>query len=271
MKYLYAVILGIVQGLTEFLPVSSSGHLILFKHLFGMDTDMFGLSFDIALHLATLGAVCVVFRERILSLIRKPLQPYTYMLVIATVPAVIVGLFFDDYIESISQSGGFLGIAFLVTAAVLLIAEKLGKRKKDGEDITWKEALIIGAAQGAAVMPGLSRSGSTLAAGLLTGLKKSAALDFAFMMSIPVILGSAVIGVKNAIETPAAMDFPVLLIGMVTAGLSGYFAIRFMLDFFKKHSLIWFSAYVAAAGIFVLFDQLITQHFFEVFLVWNMH
>lgn len=271
MKYLYAVILGIVQGLTEFLPVSSSGHLLLFKHLFGMDADMFGLSFDIALHLATLVAVCIVFRKRILSLLRKPFQPYTYMLVIATIPAAIVGLLFDDYIESISESGGFLGIAFLLTAAVLLVAQKCGKREKHSADITWKDALIIGAAQGVAVIPGLSRSGSTLAAGLLTGLKKHTALDFAFMMSIPVILGSAVVGVKDVIEAPVPPDFLVVLIGMVTAGLSGYAAIRFMLDFFRKHSLLWFSGYAAAAGLFVLFDQLFTQRFFEVFLVFTMN
>ena len=129
---------------------------------------------------------------------------------------------------------------------------------------------MTGIAQGIAVVPGISRSGSTMAAGLLTGLKKEAALDFAFMMSIPVILGSAVLGVKDMFEAPAAVDVPVLLIGMVTAGVSGYFAIRFMLDFFKKHSLLWFSAYTAAAGVFVIFDQLAFQRFFECFLVWNM-
>lgn len=270
MKYLYALILGLVQGLTEFLPVSSSGHLILFKHLFGMDAEMFGLTFDIALHFATLVAVCVVFRERIFALIKKPFQPYTYMLIIATVPAALVGVFFDDYIESVSQSGGFLGIAFLVTAAILLIAEKCGKRVKDSEDIKVIDSVAIGIAQGIAVMPGISRSGSTLAAGMFMGLKKEAALDFSFMMSIPIILGSAVMGVKDIIESPAGIDFGVTVVGVIAAGLSGYFAIRFMLDFFKKHSLVWFSAYVAVAGIFVLADQLFTNHFFEYFLVWNM-
>jgi len=270
MRYLYALILGLVQGLTEFLPVSSSGHLILFKQLFGMDADMFGLTFDIALHFATLAAVCVVFRERIFALIKKPFQPYTYMLIIATVPAVIVGLLFDDYIEAISQSGGFLGIAFLITAAVLLISEKCGKRAKDSEDIKALDAAAIGIAQGIAVMPGISRSGSTLATGMIMGLKKEAALDFSFMMSIPVILGSAVLGVKDIIESPASVNFGVLVVGMIAAGLSGYFAIKFMLDFFKKHSLVWFSAYVAIAGVFVLVDQLFFNHFFEYFLVWNM-
>ncbi len=270
MKYLYALILGLVQGLTEFLPVSSSGHLILFKHLFGMDAEMFGLTFDIALHFATLAAVCVVFREKIFALIKKPFQTYTYLLIIATIPAALVGVFLDDYIEKISQSGGFLGLAFLVTAAVLLIAEKTGKRIKDGEDIKIIDATSIGIAQGIAVMPGISRSGSTLAAGMIMGLKKEAALDFSFMMSIPIILGSSVLGVKDIIEAPASVDFPVVLLGMIAAGLSGYFAIKFMLDFFKKHSLVWFSAYVAIAGVFVLFDQLVTNRFFEYFMVWNM-
>lgn len=267
MDYVYALILGIVQGLTEFLPVSSSGHLILFKHLFGMDTARFDLSFDIAVHVATLAAVCVVFRKKIWALLKKPFQKYTYMLVIATIPAVIVGLLFDDFIDGISQSGGFLGIAFLITAAVLLIAEKCGKRSKEDADIGPGEAAVIGIAQGIAVMPGISRSGSTLAAGMITGLKKETAMDFSFIMSIPIILGSAVLGVKDIVENPVKPDFLVLLIGMVAAGLSGYFAIKFMLDFFKKHSLVWFSVYVAAAGIFVLVDQLFIHNFFDTFLL----
>ncbi len=270
MKYLYAMILGLVQGLTEFLPVSSSGHLILFKKLFGMNPDMFGLSFDIALHVATLAAVCVVFREKIFELLKKPFQKYTYMLIIATVPAALVGVFFDDAIDAISQSGGFLGIAFLITAGVLLVAEKFGSRKKDSDAMKYSDSVAVGIAQGIAVMPGISRSGSTLAAGMIMGLEKQTAMDFSFMMSIPIILGSAVLGVKDIVESPVPVDVAVMLIGMVAAGLSGYFAVKFMLDFFKKHSLMWFSVYVAAAGLFVLVDQLFTHHFFDYFLLWNL-
>jgi len=267
MKYLYALILGIVQGITEFLPVSSSGHLILMKQLFNIDTDMFGLPFDIAVHIATLAAVLVVFREQIFALIKKPFQKYVYLIVIATIPAVIVGLLFDDFIDEISASGGFLGIAFLITAVVLVTAEKVGKRVKDDDAIKYTDAGVIGLAQGIAVMPGISRSGSTLAAGLIMGLKKETALAFSFIMSIPVILGSAVLGVKDVIQDPANFDVLVTLIGMLAAGISGYATIKFMLDFFKKRSLIWFAGYVGILGILVLFDQLVTNIFFEVFLV----
>jgi undecaprenyl-diphosphatase len=119
-------------------------------------------------------------------------------------------------------------------------------------------------------MPGISRSGSTLAAGMIMGLKKETAMDFSFIMSIPVILGSAVLGVKDLIESPVTPDFLVLIIGMIAAGFSGYFAVKFMLDFFKKHSLVWFSIYVAVAGLFVLIDQLFIHNFFDYFIVWNM-
>ncbi len=266
MEYLQALILGIVQGLTEFLPVSSSGHLILFKKLFGFDAEKFGLTFDIALHLATLVAIFIAFRKDIFELIKKPFQKYVYLIAIATVPAVIVGLLFDDKIESMSANGGFLGIAFIITAIVLLLAEKAGKRTKDKDDIKYKDAGVIGLAQGIAVVPGISRSGSTLAAGLFMGLKKETAMAFSFIMSIPVVLGSAVLGVKDVIEQPGSFDILVTLVGMIAAGLSGYAAIKFMLDFFRKRSLILFSAYVGLMGALVIFDQLFTKIFFEVFL-----
>ena len=267
MKFLYALILGIVQGIAEFLPVSSSGHLILTKHLFGIDADMFGLPFDIAVHVATLVAVMIVFRNQIWALLKKPFQKYVYLIVIATIPAVIVGLLFDDFIDEISASGGFLGIAFLITAVVLILAEKIGKKIKADEDIKYSDAAVIGIAQGIAVMPGISRSGSTLAAGLFMGLKKETALAFSFIMSIPVILGSAVLGVKDIIQEPANFDVLATLVGMIAAGISGYATIKFMLDFFKKRSLIWFAGYVGILGVLVIFDQLFTNIFFEVFLV----
>lgn len=270
MDIIKAIILGIVQGLTEFLPVSSSGHLIFFKKLFGLDADTFGLTFDIALHIATLVAVVVVLWKEIVPLLKKPFQKYVYLLVVATIPAGVVGILFDDVIEEISQSGGFLGIAFLVTAAVLWISESIGKKKKEKEDMTYVDALVIGGAQAIAVMPGISRSGSTLSAGLLTGLKKETAVNFAFLMSIPIIAASAVLGVKNIIEEPGAFDWTLILAGMIAAGVSGYFAVRFMVNFFKKHSSKIFAVYVAALGLFVLIDQLFFQNFFDTFLVFSM-
>ena len=267
MKIIQSIILGLVQGLTEFLPVSSSGHLIVFKKLFGIDQEQFGLTFDIALHFATLIAVFIVFWPDILAILKKPLQKLTGLLIVATIPAVLVGLFLDDYIERISQSGGFLGIAFLVTAALLYFSQKAKKRAKKIETMSYTDAAIIGVTQGIAVMPGISRSGSTTSAGLFLGMEKEDSLRFAFLMSIPVILGSAVMGVKDIVSEPEMIAWGPIIAGMIAAGVSGYFAVRFMLNFFKKRSLNVFAVYTAILGILILADQLFFQKFFLVFLV----
>lgn len=270
MEMIKAILLGLIQGLTEFLPVSSSGHLIFFKKIFGLDGETFGLTFDIALHIATLVAVIVVLWKDIVPLLKKPFQKYVYLLLLATVPAGLLGVLFNDKIEEISQSGGFLGFAFLVTAALLWISESIGTKKKEQSDITYGDATCIGLAQAVAIVPGISRSGSTLSMGLIRGLKKETALKFAFMMSIPIIAASAVLGVKNIVEDPGSFDWTLIIAGMIAAGVSGYFAARFMLDFFRKRSVKIFAIYVAILGIFVLLDQLVFQQFFDTFLVFSM-
>ena len=266
MKILQSSILGLVQGLTEFLPVSSSGHLIVFKKLFGIDQEQFGLTFDIALHFATLIAVFIVFWPDILAILKKPVQKLTGLLIIATIPAALVGLFLNDYIEKISQSGGFLGISFIITAVLLYFSQKAGKRVKTIESMSYVDAAVIGVTQGIAVMPGISRSGSTTSAGLFAGLQKEDAMRFAFLMSIPVILGSAVLGVKDIVSEPAAVEWGPVIVGMLAAGISGYVAIRFMLNFFKKRSLNIFAVYTAVLGILIVADQLFFKKFFTVFL-----
>ncbi len=269
-EILQAIVLGLVQGLTEFLPVSSSGHLILFKKLFGLDVNTFGLNFDIAVHVATLLAVVVVFRKTIWNLVRHPFQKTVLWLILATIPAGLVGVFLDDQIEAVSQSGGFLGICFLVTAGILLLSEWIATRKQanlEMEDLTWWKAGAIGLAQGVAVMPGISRSGSTLSAGLLTGLSKSSAISFSFLMSIPVIGGSLLLGVKDTIENPESFNVWVILAGMVSAAVSGYIAVRFMLNFFRKKGMKVFAIYLVILGILVLADQLFFHQFFDVFLL----
>ncbi|MBR5500983.1 MAG: undecaprenyl-diphosphate phosphatase [Clostridia bacterium] len=269
-EILQAIVLGLVQGLTEFLPVSSSGHLILFKKLFGLDAETFGLNFDIAVHVATLLAVFVVFRKTIWNLIRHPFQKTVLWLIIATIPAALVGVFLDDQVEAVSQSGGFLGICFLFTAGVLLFAEKMSKRAQSNlemEDLTWWKAGAIGLAQGVAVMPGISRSGSTLSAGLLTGLGTGAALSFSFLMSIPVIGGSLVLGVKDTLENPEHFNVWVILAGMLAAAASGYVAVRFMLNFIRKKGMKVFAIYLVVIGVLVLMDQLFFRQFFDVFLL----
>ncbi len=271
MKVIQAIILGLVQGLTEFLPVSSSGHLILFKKVFGFDSEIFGLTFDIALHLATLVAVFIVFRKEIGALIRKPFQKLTLYLIIATIPAAVVGFFFNDEIEKLASSGGFLGFAFLLTAGLLIAAERRKKNgsKKNINDVGVLGSAAIGAAQAVAIMPGVSRSGSTFAMGTYVGVKKDAALKFSFLMAIPVILGSVVLGVKDIVETSQKVDWLCLLAGMVSAGVSGYIAVKFMIDFFKKRKLYVFAIYLIILGVFVILDQLVFHKFFGTFLVWT--
>lgn len=267
MQILESIILGLVQGLTEFLPVSSSGHLIVMKKLFDIDQEKFGLTFDIALHFATLIAVMVVFWPDILALLKKPFQKTTGLLIIATIPAALVGVFFDDYIETISQSGGFLGFAFIFTAILLFFSQRTKKKAKTIDLMSYKDATVIGVFQGIAVMPGISRSGSTTSAGLLMGVEKESSLRFAFLMSIPIIMGSAVLGVKDIITEPAEVEWAPLIAGMFAAGISGYFAVKFMLNFFKKRSLNIFAIYVGILGILILIDQLFFQKFFDVFLL----
>lgn len=267
MDILKSVILGLVQGLTEFLPVSSSGHLIVVKKLFGIDQEKFGLTYDIALHFATLVAVFIVFWPDIVALLKKPIQKLTGLLIVATIPAVFVGLFFDDYIEQISQSGGFLGIAFIVTAGLLFFSQKTKKKDKTIDFMTYKDATVIGLVQGVAVMPGISRSGSTTSAGLFMGIEKESSMRFAFLMSIPIIMGSVVLGVKDIVSTPETINWSSIIVGMLSAGVSGYFAVKFMLNFFKKRSLNVFAVYVGILGVLILVDQLFFQKFFTVFLI----
>lgn len=267
MKILQSIILGIVQGLTEFLPVSSSGHLIVIKKLFGIDQEQFGLTYDIALHFATLIAVFIVFWPDILALLKKPIQKTTGLLIVATIPAALVGVFFDDYIENISQSGGFLGLAFVFTAFLLFFSQKAKQKAKNIDLMSYKDAAVIGLMQGVAVMPGISRSGSTTSAGLIMGVEKESSMRFAFLMSIPVIMGSAVLGVKDIITEPTPVEWAPVIAGMLAAGISGYFAVKFMLNFFKKRSLNLFAVYVGILGVLILIDQLFFKKFFTVFLM----
>ena len=253
-----ASVLGLVQGLTEFLPVSSSGHLVLVQKLFGLEGDV--LTFDIAVHLATLIAVLVIFRTDILSMIRRPFDKLPLLLVVGTLPAVAVGLIFKDIIADLFASGASLGIEFIFTGAILLVADRMHGREKKLEQTTWLDALVVGACQAIAILPAVSRSGLTLAGALFAGLNREAALRFSFLLSIPAILGGAVFDLKDVVKDPSLLDAgggiaPILLGGLI-AGIVGYFSIRFMLKVFQKASLAVFSYYVFALGAIILTDQL---------------
>jgi undecaprenyl-diphosphatase len=251
MGILESIVLGIVQGLTEFLPVSSTGHLVLLQNVFGFPEPQ--LFFDTMLHLGTLIAVVAVLWRNILDLFRKPIN--LVYLVIATIPAIVVTLLFKDFIEG-TFSGMYLGYGFLFTAIILVLAELFSSRIRTKRKVNAGVALAMGAMQAVAIFPAVSRSGSTISGGLACGLDRKQAATFSFLMSIPAILGSvAVQGYEIFKESALPADLLPTLIGMVCAAVSGFFAVKFMLALIAKRKLYGFAIYVAILGVLVLLDQ----------------
>jgi undecaprenyl-diphosphatase len=265
MNILTSVVLGIVQGLGEFLPVSSSGHLVLLQKIFGISEQT--LFFDTMLHVGTLFAVVVVLRDDIAAILCKPIQPLTGFLIIATAPAVFAALVFGDAIEYIFDSGKFLGVSFLITSVLLCVAEFLSKRiskanaYKKRDEMNWLDALIIGIFQAVAIPPGISRSGATISGALSRRLDRDFAARFSFLLSIPAILGALVLNLKDLAknsEAAGGMGVEVIL-GMLTAAIVGFFAVKLMLKIVREKSLWGFAVYTAALGLLILFDQFVTH------------
>lgn len=260
MNVLIAALLGLVQGLTEFLPVSSSGHLVLLQTVFGIGEG--ALFFDTVLHMGTLVAVFAVFYREIWALVKKPLQTKVYMLLAATAVTAVVYVAFSK-IFSDAFEGRFLGFGFLITGAVLIVSGRLAHGDRTADKMKLPEALAVGAMQGIAILPGVSRSGSTIAGARLFGLSKESAAEFSFILSIPAILGSLLLQIPDVIaEGTAGISALCLITGFLFAAASGYFAIRWMLNLIVKRSLRGFAVYVTVLGIFVLADQFIFNVFF---------
>ena len=258
MSWFEGLILGLVQGLTEFLPVSSSGHLAIGKALFGIETS--DLSFEIAVHAATVLATIVVFRKEIWRLLQGFFKfkmnaetRYILLILISMIPVFVVGMFFKDSVEALFGEGlVVVGCALLVTALLLFLSEALKRRNAEGGPVTWKSALWMGLAQAVAVIPGLSRSGSTIATGLLCGVKKEEVAQFSFLMVLIPILGEAfldLVGGDAATSTVGALP---LILGFLAAFVSGLFACRVMIALVKKAKLKWFALYCVAAALFCL-------------------
>lgn len=255
-----SIILGILQGLAEFLPISSSGHLVLFQNIFGVEGGE--LLFDTLLHVGTLVAVFIVLWKDIVDIIKRPFQKVTLTIIIATIPAVIVALLFEDFITE-AFSGAYLGWGFLLTAIVLAILSFVVQ--KDTEDvslntITAKQAGVMGVFQALAILPGISRAGFTISGGLFSGVTREKAARFSFLMSIPAILGSLVFNIKDIIEIDTAVagfSFTTALIGMIAAAIAGVIALKWMFSIIKKGKLWTFSIYVGIVGILVVLDQYI--------------
>ncbi len=250
-----AVVLGIIQGLTEFLPVSSSGHLVLFQKLFGIGGGM-ALTFDVALHVGTLLAVFAVYWIKVWDMIKHPLSRLPLYLVLGTVPTAIIGFLFKDAIEGYYASGSLLGPGFIFTGLVLLGAERIGNGRKDIKEMKPTDALLIGTGQGLALLPGISRSGTTISSGLALGLERGFAADYAFLLSIPAILGGAFLDVLDVLkgETVAIESIGIiqLVAGVAAAAATGFLAIKVMLSAVRKMKLRYFAWYVLVLGILVI-------------------
>jgi len=251
MTKLEAFILGMIQGLTEFLPISSTGHLYLGRHLFGLDEA--GLFLDTMLHLGTLLAVFVIYKEELLYIIRKPFSKLTFLLVVGTVPAVVIGLLFKDYFDEISKTGVTIGWEFLITGVFLWLADSVKNGYKRMENISYVDALVIGTFQAAAIFPALSRSGLTIAAALFRKLDRETAAYFSFLLSTPAIVGAILLQSLDLLEgTAENIPASSLVIGTVSSALFGYFAVKWMIDYLKKHSLKVFAMYVWILGIGII-------------------
>lgn len=251
---LEALILGIIQGLTEFLPISSTGHLYLGRNLFGLQEA--GLLLDTMLHVGTLLAVFVFYKDEFIKIIKKPFSKLTFLLIVGTIPAVIFGLAFKDFIDDISKTGVTIGWEFLITGIFLWIADSAKNGHKKMEDISYKDAFIIGTFQAVAIMPAISRSGMTIVAALWRKLDRETAAYFSFLLSTPAIAGAIVLQTKDLLGgSGEEISLSALLIGIVASALFGYVAVRWMIGYLKKHSLKPFAVYVWVLGLVVLFFQ----------------
>jgi undecaprenyl-diphosphatase len=267
---LQALIMGIVQGLTEFLPVSSSGHLIVVPALLGWD-DAFltSLAFSVMLHLGTLVALLVYFREDWLRLVPaglaaardrsfrdEPDRRLAWLLVASTIPAALAGLLFSDLIEESFRQPGLVAVTLVVGGAILFAADRIGARSRDVEDVTFPVAIGVGVAQALALVPGISRSGISISAARLAGLDRPAAARFAFLMATPITAGAGVFEARKLLAGEAGVDVAIapLLVGMIAALVSGLAAIHFMLAYLRRRSLdafVWYRVGLAAVVLVV--------------------
>jgi undecaprenyl-diphosphatase len=258
---LRALILGIVQGITEFLPISSSAHLVLTPWLLRWENP--GLAFDAMLHLGTLLAVVAYFwrdlwellssgvasvRER--SLADDPSRRLAWLIVIGTLPAVVLGLTLEDFFEALFGAPLWVGVLLLGTGLLLASSERLSRRKMDLSELGGWDAVFVGLGQALAIAPGISRSGATISAGLWRGLGREAAARFSFLLSVPVVFGAGLFSLKELLESPWVIDSPLtLLVGFLSAAISGFLSIKFLLSYLRTRSLYPFAIYCWAAGL----------------------
>lgn len=273
-----AIILGLVQGVAEFLPISSSGHLAILQNLFGMtDLENGHLFFDVLLHLGTLISIFVVYWQDIKSMVLEllelirgtrpaaqgdaarsmPAARLFLMIVIATLPLFLI-LPVNDYVEQLYYKSGFIGAALILTGCMLFVADRMAKGSKNAKTMRVRDALVIGCCQAVATIPGLSRSGTTITAGLATGLDRSFAVKFSFLMSLPAVLGANLLSLVKAVKTSIDVSLlPAYLVGMVVAMISGIFAIGLVKRIASKGGFGYFAYYCWGVGLLTIILSLV--------------
>ncbi len=263
MNIVQALVLGIVQGATEFVPISSSGHLVLVPWL--LDWPQPGLAFDTIVHWGTMMAVLAIFwhdfvalaRAWARSLVERSLEPtearLAWLIIVGTLPAVLIGFLGEDFFESLFGSPGWVAALLLVTGAILALSERLGKRQRSMGDLNWLDSILIGLAQGLAIAPGISRSGATMAMGLLRGVKREAAARYSFLLATPIIFGAGLLQLTEVFQAEAVgAQLPTLIVGFLAAAISGYLCIRVLLAYLQRGRLYVFAIYCWLAGIMSL-------------------
>lgn len=263
MSIIQAILLGILQGATEFLPVSSSGHLVLIPWLLGWNKP--GLTFDTVVHLGTLVAVVIYFRGDIWQVIHGVLVTLRdrsldnvygrlgWLIALGSIPAAVLGLLFEDFFERLFSSPLVAACLLLVTGLILLISERMSQRTRGIEAMGIRDSLLIGLAQAGAIAPGISRSGATIAAGLALNIDRETAARFSFLLALPIIFGAGMLKLKDTLEVGiTSSEVSLLLVGFAAAAISGYACVYFLMSYIRKRSLYIFTGYCWLFGLFCI-------------------
>ncbi|WP_018250190.1 undecaprenyl-diphosphatase UppP [Orenia marismortui] len=252
MDLIKVIILGIVQGITEFLPVSSSGHLVIFQHFLNVNE---GLTLDVFLHFGTLLAVVVVYWDDILGMItlKEEYRKLTYYVILGSIPAGIIGILFEDIFEQLFNTVKVVGFTLLVTGLLLWLSDRITNEKRYLKDMKLSDSMVVGFAQAFAIIPGISRSGSTIVAGLFKGLDRKLAAKYSFLLSVPVIGGATLLQVKDLMTVGLANNtITQLVLGTVASAIAGYFSIKLLLKLVNKEKLSVFAYYCWFLGLIII-------------------
>lgn len=266
MDYINSIILGVVQGLTEFLPVSSTAHLILVPKLLKMKEALLNsMAFDIFLHLGTLLAVILFYWKKLLRILKSFFQGIISVkkreaidfkigvyLIIGTLPAFLVGYFLKDIIETVLRGTFYVASFLILFSFFLLVADRIKNSGREINNMNFMDAIVIGCFQAIALLPGVSRSGISITAGLLRGFKREEAAEFSFLLSVPAISGAVIFGAKDLLKYGIGENFLILFLGFIFSFLSGFLAIKFLISFVKRYSYLIFVIYRVIVGVIIL-------------------